>query len=202
MSYLNNSLLWQTPASLAVDMLNRVWGAASPHLHRHSRRLTRLFVTLLPLLGLMVGSCKTSQMTLALTTNADQATFRTALFPDRKDIHDVNYRPAAGYISRAQDFVVHKPQTLMMLSQAEISYLFGKPTLHRRDADAEIWQYKVSSCVADFYFYHEETQAKLAYVDIRTRDELIPGSTPRSTPVSSREQSKCFADVIEEDFSI
>jgi len=173
------------------------------HVRRNSRRLTHLVVTLLPLMVLLVGSCKTAQMPLAYANNTESEQFHTALFPDRANFHGVNYSPAAGYVSRAKTFIASQPQSLMMLTQQEISYIFGKPTLHRQDADAEVWQYKTGSCVVDFYFYNDgqsRGQNQPSYVDMRMKDELTPGSAARSTPVTPGEKSDCLHEAMTREF--
>ena len=56
----------------------------------------------------------------------------------------------------------------MSLTAREVSYLFGKPSMTRKDADARIWQYKTDACTVDFYFYGGESDAApVAYVDYR-----------------------------------
>jgi hypothetical protein len=165
---------------------------------QNASRLTRLVVTLLPLMVLLVGSCKTEQASSAYVGNESQQ-IRMALFPTQTG------SPAAGYVSRARSFIVGQPQSLMMLTQQEIGYLFGKPTLHRKDADAEVWQYKTSGCVVDFYFYNDEKthgQVNPSYVDMRMKDELTPGSAPRSTPASSSEKSNCLQGAMSEGHSV
>ena len=165
----------------------------------HARRAIRLVVAMLPLIVLLVGSCKTSQLPAAFGNNAGPAQFRLALFPDRINAHEAAYTPAAGYIARAQGFIAEAPENLMMLTQQEIGYLFGKPTLHRKDADAEVWQYKTSGCVVDFYFYNEkghQGQSPLSYVDIRLKDEMVPGSALRTRPLETSETSDCLSHVV------
>jgi len=189
-----------------IEMLDRALILFYGHVRSNSRRLTHLVVALLPLLALLVGSCKTAQLPLAYGGNTEPEQFRTALFPDRANFHGVKYYPAAGYVSRARSFVSGAPQSLMMLTQQEIGYLFGKPTLHRQDADAEVWQYKTGGCVVDFYFYNEgdvRGQSRISYVDFRMKDELIPGSAARQEPITLREKSECLHDtMLRESFSI
>jgi len=202
MPYAEN-ILRQLPGSTLIAVADEALLLLYGHIRRNSRRLTRMIVTVLPLMVLLVGSCKTSQMSWTFGNNAEPEQFQTALFPDRVNFHGAHYYPAAGYISRAQMFVVGQPQSLMMLTQQEIGYLFGKPTLHRQDADAEVWQYKAGGCVVDFYFYDEKGargRSRLSYVDVRLKDELVPGSSPRAVPVSVREQSECLDDVVSQDF--
>lgn len=195
-------MTWNTPGSATVETMDRVLLGLYHHIRNNSRRLIHFFVALLPLMALLVGSCETSQLPWAYSSHTGPEQLRTALFPDSINFRGANYRPAAGYVSRAQSFIVGQPQTLMMLTQQEISYLFGKPTLHRQDADAEVWQYKTDGCVVDFYFYDEgsaHNHSNLSYVDIRTKEELIPGSAMRTTPVSPVEKSDCLQGAMKQD---
>lgn len=196
-------ITWNTPDSAAVEAMDRILLGLYRHIRNNSRRLAHFFVALLPLMALLVGSCETSQLPWAYTTHTPAEQLRTALFPDSIRVADANYHPAAGYISRAQSFIADQPQSLMMMTQQEISFLFGKPTLHRRDADAEVWQYKTTGCVVDFYFYGEGNargRSNLSYIDIRTKEELIPGSAIRTTPVTPSEKSDCLKGAMKPDF--
>lgn len=172
-----------------IEAADRLLILSYTHIRRNSRRLTHLLITLLPLMALLVGSCKTEQIPWAYGSNAGPEKFRTALFPDRVNYHGADYYPAAGYVARAQTFIVGQPQSLTMLTRQEIGYMFGRPALRRQDADAEIWQYKAGGCVVDFYFYGQE---ELAHVDVRLKSDLIPGGAPRREPVSVPEQSGCL----------
>ena len=182
--------------NFAVDLMDRALILFYNHVHANSRRLTRLIVALLPLAVLLVGSCKTSQLPWIYDINAGAAQFRMALFP----VDQASSQPAAGYISRARDFIVGQPESLVKLTRRELDYLFGAPTLQRKDADAEIWQYKAEGCVVDFYFY-ADGQGQVSYVDVRTKDELIEGGQLRAAPISTREQSECLHDVVAQGFS-
>ena len=189
----------QDSCAIAVDVVDQVFMLLYRYVHRHWPRITRLIVALLPLMVLLVGSCKTSQLPLAYGDNSSSEQFRTALFPDRVNFQGSNYYPAAGYVSRARTFVTDTPEVLMMMTQKEIGYLFGNPTMHRRDADAEVLQYKTNGCVVDFYFYNERgtrDPTQLSYVDLRLKDEMIHGGIMRMKPLSIREQSECLRDVV------
>jgi hypothetical protein len=182
-----------------IELLDRALMLFYSHVNKNSRRLTHLVVTLLPLMVLLVGSCKTVQLPQGYSADNGPEQFRAALFPDRANFHGAHYYPAAGYVSQAQTFVAGQPQSLMMLTQQEIGYLFGEPTLHRQDADAEVWQYKAGGCVVDFYFYDQDGsrgQSQLSYIDFRMKDELIPGSKARQKPISDREESDCLHDAM------
>ncbi len=166
----------------------------------NARRLARFALALLPLMVLLVGSCKTPEIQSRIVESTRSEQLRNALFPDRAShLTDARYTPAAGYISQARTFIADQPQSLMMLTQQEIRYLFGKPTLHRQDADAEVWQYKANGCVVDFYFYDDQNrtgQSQTSYVDFRMQDELVPGSAARAQPISTGEKSDCLHSVL------
>lgn len=135
---------------------------------RKIRGVISILVALIPLAMLLVGSCKTAEMPGAYGSNAGDVQFRTALFPDKVKAVTGEYKPAAGYVSRALKYVSYAPESLNRLTSEEISYLFGKPSMERRDAEALVWQYKTRDCVVDFYFYRDgETAAPVSYVDFR-----------------------------------
>ena len=132
------------------------------------RGLLNLTLTVIPLLALLVGSCKTSELPVAYN-NADMP-LRAALFPDRPvDTAALEgYTPAAGYVDGARAFVQSAPEVLTRLSQQEVAYLFGTPAVERHDADARIWQYSHGGCVVDFYFYADSGAAPaVSFVDYR-----------------------------------
>jgi hypothetical protein len=177
------------PYSAIVSLLDEGFMLFYRHVRRNARRITNLVITLVPLMALLVGSCKTSQTTstiYSVVTSAQQ--LQTALFPDRANYHGANYMPAAGYVSQARNFVEVKPQAMLQLTRDEIGYLFGKPTFHRHDADAEVWQYKTGACVVDFYFYGKK---QLSYIDARHKDQ---------TPASASEESSCLHNIDKKDF--
>ena len=170
---------------------------------RNARRLTRLGIALLPLMMLLVGSCKTSQVSDNFLGQTKTAQFRAALFPDRVTAQGTDYHPASGYVSRAQKFVEGDPNALSRLTEQEIGYLFGKPSMERKDADARIWQYKASGCVVDFFFYDDKNAknaSPVSYIDYRLKADLEPGSAPRSEPVTAHSQSKCLRKIATGDF--
>jgi len=164
------------------------------HARRNARRITNLVITLVPLMALLVGSCKTAQTSdnlasaniYSVTTSAEQ--LQSALFPDQAAFHGAHYKPAAGYVEEARNFVEEKPQTMLMLSRDQIGFMFGKPSFHRHDADAEVWQYKTAACVVDFYFYGK---SPVSYIDTRHKDQ---------TPATASEVSSCLHHIERKDF--
>lgn len=189
------------PYAAIVAALDRAFMAFYGQARKNARRIARLAVTLVPLMMLLVGSCKTAQVPASYGSNAGTDQFRVALFPDRVNFTGVSYYPAEGYIARARKFVAGTPDTLTMLTEQEISYIFGKPVMERKDAEATVWQYKTESCVVDFYFYDQqglEAESRVAYVDVRRLD----GGKMRFKSPSETIKSDCFETVMDEgDFS-
>jgi hypothetical protein len=211
MQNLSTSTLKDIYSSM-IDLVDAMFMMVYRQTRKNSRRMTRLAVALLPLMMLLVGSCKTAQTTAANGVYSPSQEFRQALFPDHTATPAGDYHPAQGYVSSARAYIEAAPEKLNNLTQQEIGYLFGKPNFHRRDADAEIWQYKSGYCVVDFYFYNnkpakdDETvtggdapipknTTAVSYVDFRMKTDLIAGSAPRTDLPSLREQSKCLAEV-------
>lgn len=169
------------------------------HVRRNARRLSRLLLAMLPLMVLLVGSCKTSEVTDNFARKNDVTQLRAALFPDRVETAD--YHPAGGYVARAQDFVQSNPAALTKLTEQEIGFLFGKPSMERKDADARIWQYKTPSCVVDVFFYGDHNaQDPVSYVDYRIKADLEQGAAPRTEPLPQQNQSKCLRKIVRGDF--
>ncbi|MDF3024632.1 MAG: hypothetical protein K0R10_1993 [Alphaproteobacteria bacterium] len=171
------------------------------HVRRNARRLSRLLLAMLPLMVLLVGSCKTSEVTDNFSKLDAVTQIRAALFPDRVAEAAADYRPASGYVARAQDFVQSNPAMLTKLTEQEIGFLFGKPSMERKDADARIWQYKTPSCVVDVFFYGDHNaQDPVSYVDYRIKADLDPSAAPRTEPLPQQNQSKCLRKIVGGDF--
>ncbi len=61
------------------------------------------------------------------------------------------------------------PDQLLGLSGDDIAAKLGKPTLIRRDGDAEVWQYRRVRCVLDLFLYGSRKQVE--HVDLRDRGD-------------------------------
>jgi hypothetical protein len=170
------------------------------HARRNANRIMRLLIAFLPLLMLLVGSCKTSVLPGSYGSNAGPEQFRIALFPDRVNFQGDSYYPAQGYISRARKYVEGVPTALTQLTEQEISYLFGAPTVVRRDADARIWQYRGEACVLDVFFYKEagrDNGYSVTHVDFRMKEDLDPAVQAADiVPASPRSQSRCIRTLV------
>jgi len=165
----------------------------------HNTSSTRLMISLVSMAILLSGSCETSAISGPyFEAYGQKIAFKENLFPKASIIEDSEESHAhMAYVSRARSIVQNDPKALMKLNNQEISYLFGKPTFSRKDADARVWQYKTNNCVIDVYFYEEGkgAQSPVSYVDMRFKEELFPGSQSK-TSVSQEEQSRCLQDVV------
>lgn len=170
------------------------------HVRKNSSRIMRLVIAFLPLMMLLVGSCKTSEMPGSYGSNAGPDQFRIALFPDRVNYEGDAYYPAQGYITRARKYVEGVPTALMQLTEQEISYLFGTPTVERRDADARIWQYRGEACVLDVFFYQDaahDAGFSVTHVDFRMKEDLDPALQASAiAPTSAGNQSRCIRTLV------
>ena len=107
MQYQRDMLFPVDPGALMADMADRALMLLYSHIRKNSRRLTHLVVALLPLMALLVGSCKTSELLpWAYSGNTVPEQVRMALFPDRANAGSADYYPAAGYVSRARSFII------------------------------------------------------------------------------------------------
>ena len=67
---------------------------------------------------------------------------------------------------------------LIGLGPTELQARLGDPTLRRRDAPAEIWQYRSALCVLDLFLYREGQGTRVTNVELRPRDgREIPAAT-------------------------
>jgi hypothetical protein len=183
-----------------IARADRGFMAFYAHVRRNSNRIMRLVIAFLPLMMLLVGSCKTSELPGSYGSNAGPDQFRIALFPDRVNFEGSDYYPAQGYISRARKYVEGVPTALTQLTEQEIAYLFGKPTVERRDADARIWQYRGEACVLDVFFYKDAAHDKgfsVTHVDFRMKEDLDPTLQASAIePTSMGNQSRCIRTLV------
>ena len=151
-----------------IDIIDRSLMGFYDAVVSNANRLMRFSATILPLLMLLVGSCKTSELPSALNGKSPTEQLRMALLPSYGD---------ESYVERARDYVEAAPDTMMSLTETEVTSLFGTPDLTRKDADARVWQYRGDGCVMDVYFYGKGSSRPVTYVDYR-------GKTSDSAPAS------------------
>jgi hypothetical protein len=93
--------------------------------------------------------------------------------------------PAAGATASARpvDGVGLRPPLrdvgeLIGLERAELQARLGDPALRRRDAPAEIWQYRSSLCVLDLFLYRDGAAVRVTNAEVRPRDgRELPAAT-------------------------
>lgn len=59
------------------------------------------------------------------------------------------------------------PQQLMGIGPGALGAILGDPELIRREAPAEIWQYRNDGCVLDVFFYDTAGRREVTYVEAR-----------------------------------
>ncbi len=86
----------------------------------------------------------------------------TALTPTGKENRD---EFAGRYIPR--------PKQIVGLERGQVTAFLGQPDFIRKDAPAEIWQYRGSVCILDFFLYEEKKgdTYKVAHFEVRGRSE-------------------------------
>lgn len=62
------------------------------------------------------------------------------------------------------------PRRLMGLGPAGLGAILGEPQLVRREAPAEIWQYRSQTCVFDVFLYDQAGAQRVTYLEARDGD--------------------------------
>ena len=60
------------------------------------------------------------------------------------------------------------PQLFLGQSPDEIKNRIGAPSILRKEGDVEIWQYQLSDCVVDFFFYDQAGMLAASHTDMRS----------------------------------
>ena len=55
------------------------------------------------------------------------------------------------------------------MERAQVARLLGRPDFVRRDAPAEIWQYRAGGCILDLFLYEERGGMRVAHAELRGR---------------------------------
>jgi len=79
------------------------------------------------------------------------------------------------------------PQQLMGIGPGALSAVLGDPELVRREAPAEIWQYRNDGCVLDVFLYDTDGRRTVTYVEARDGDaQRIDARTCLNTLLRAR----------------
>jgi hypothetical protein len=76
------------------------------------------------------------------------------------------------------------------LSSLQVTQLLGRPDFLRRDASAEVWQYRTGECVLDLFLYPEGSVQQVAYVEARSRSAAKIASDPCVAALTSRPHNR------------
>jgi hypothetical protein len=87
------------------------------------------------------------------------ATVQKAAAPDRE-------RNPAPVRQSAIDPAID-PASLVGMTGARISSLFGEPVFVRRDGSGEFWRYRGSSCVLELFFYLQDGAQRVRHIETR-----------------------------------
>jgi hypothetical protein len=63
---------------------------------------------------------------------------------------------------------VTNPARLKGLNARQVTALLGQPSFTRKDAPAEIWQYRVRACTLDLFLYDEGATHRVAHYAVRS----------------------------------
>lgn len=64
------------------------------------------------------------------------------------------------------------PDRLKGLSPLQVRAVLGKPMFTRRDAPAEIWQYRGRACTLDLFLYDDGGHQTVAHVAVRSQQPV------------------------------
>ena len=64
---------------------------------------------------------------------------------------------------------VNDLRELIGLERQQLQARLGDPALRRRDAPAEIWQYRSTDCVLDLFLYRSAGRYRVAYAEVHDR---------------------------------
>ncbi|HTH16817.1 MAG TPA: hypothetical protein VL974_09210 [Magnetospirillum sp.] len=65
-----------------------------------------------------------------------------------------------------------EPSRLKGLSPTQVRAVLGKPMFTRRDAPAEIWQYRSRACTIDLFLYDEGGSQTVTHVAVRSQQPV------------------------------
>jgi hypothetical protein len=70
------------------------------------------------------------------------------------------------------------PERYQGLAGAELVRLLGRPDMMRRDAGAEIWQYRMGACILHLFLYEEGGALHVVHAEQRSRTTGRACATP------------------------
>lgn len=75
--------------------------------------------------------------------------------------------PATAALPPPEPIINDDPRQLLGLGPGALRAILGKPELVRREAPAEIWQYRNENCVFDVFLYDDAGRREVTYIEAR-----------------------------------
>ena len=98
-----------------------------------------------------------------LPTPAEDKQTQTSLNDDGQTVSKVDDAATAPELPQNLD-----PAIFIDKSTAHLASMLGDPTMRRNEGAVEIWQYQLSDCVVDFYFYADAGSLIARHTDMRS----------------------------------
>lgn len=102
----------------------------------------------------------------AITPEAPASSQATVALPDAAGATT----PASAVAGTAMRPPLTDVSELIGLERQQLQARLGDPALRRRDAPAEIWQYRSSLCVLDLFLYRDGQAVRVTNAEFRPRD--------------------------------
>lgn len=80
-----------------------------------------------------------------------------------------NQEEAALPSAKARPPIDDRPERFLGLGTAALAQELGEPQLRRREAPAEIWQYRGEGCILDLFLYPEAGTLKVTHIEARDK---------------------------------
>lgn len=77
-------------------------------------------------------------------------------------------------------------EDLRGLGRAELVSLLGEPDFLRRDAPAEVWQYRVPDCILDVFLYRDGGETRVVHAEARSRGLVLVTTSNCSASILTR----------------
>jgi hypothetical protein len=116
--------------------------------------------------GLMAGTvCAVLSACTAQPPNNASETYSDQSMAAPAETHAAT--PRAKSAPSAPQQAAIDPASLVGMTGARISALFGRPVFVRRDAPGEFWRYRGTSCVLELFFYPKGGAQRVDHIETR-----------------------------------
>ena len=153
--------------------------------NKTSLHMTLLWSAILIIAMLLVGSCRTSEVSATYRGSDNHDKVRNILFPAEQS--------AKAHITVARNYLKNHPDIMIHLTDKDILEILGQPEIQRHEEAADIWQYAGNECVVDIYFYNESIKSDkrfASYYEIRSTKEVLDVNQDSSDDVIKEQKRK------------